>query len=186
MHYLYLITRDDGEKYVGVSIHPDKRAYEHKFGKGSIYLKHRDFVMEVIAEGSYEYIYGLEETAIQAFNATLNIAKGGIGGMVGSRNGRSKLKEDQVSLIKELAFNGVPHVKLAEQFGVSRQTIGGIANGTNWKSVAGPISYNRRIVTEEERDMLKELKRTGLSCTEIAKQTGIKFATVYSHVREIE
>ena len=53
----------------------------------------------------------------------------------GSRNGRSKLTEDDVRFIRE---NYKPYDKqfganaLAEKFGVARQTIGAVASGQNW------------------------------------------------------
>lgn len=53
----------------------------------------------------------------------------------GSRNGRAKLTEQQVSEIRRLRQQGETQKALAEQFGVSRSAIQFVLNGRNW---AGP------------------------------------------------
>lgn len=53
----------------------------------------------------------------------------------GSDNGASKLKEDQVKEIKKLINSGKSCYGISKDFGVSKQTILRIKNGTNWKHV---------------------------------------------------
>jgi predicted DNA-binding protein (UPF0251 family) len=188
LHYLYLITRSDGERYVGVSKHPDRRAWQHKNGYGSSELANHEFDLEIISEGLESEMYELEISAIKAYQCTLNKVPGGKcgHGLVGSKNGRAKLTESDVKLIKKLIHDGISQKEVASRFGVSRQTIGGIATGANWKHVDGPVTKGRIIVPEDLRCQLKALKRAGFNCAEIAQQTGLKYATVYSHVREIK
>jgi predicted GIY-YIG superfamily endonuclease len=188
IHYLYLITRLDGERYVGVTKDPHRRGWQHRNGYGSSELKGQDFTLEILEEGEESFIYLLEDAAIKAYKCSLNKVVGGkFGhGLQGIANGRAKLTEADVYLIKCLAAKKIPQKEIAERFGVSRQTIGGIATGANWKHVKGPITYGRSCVPEELRCQLKYLKEKGMNAAEIARHTGLKYTTVYSHVREIE
>lgn len=188
VHYLYLITRADGERYVGVTKQPNRRYWEHKNGYGSSHLKNWDFTLEILAEGSESEIYNLENSAIIGYQCSLNKIVGGkFGhGLQGSKNGRAKLSETDVMIIKKLASTKLPQKDIAERFNVSRQTIGGIATGATWKHVEGPTTVGRTLVPLELRGTLKEMKKSGMTATEIAKAMDLKFATVYSHVRDVE
>jgi DNA-binding CsgD family transcriptional regulator/predicted GIY-YIG superfamily endonuclease len=185
IYYLYLITRDDGYRYVGVTKHPHRRSWQHRNGYGSTELKGRNFTLKILEEGSEEFISSLEDAAIKAYECTLNKVSGGkFGhGLVVSKNGRAKLNESDVYLIKCLIAEGITQKEVARRFGVSRQTVGGIATGANWKHVKGPITYGRICVPKDLREKLKQMKEEGMNSAEIAKQTGLKYATVYSHVR---
>lgn len=187
-HYLYLITRSDGERYVGVTKHPDRRAWQHKNGYGSTRLKSWDFEFEVIHEGSESDMYAAEDAAIKAYKCSLNKIIGGkFGyGLSGSANGRAKLTEEDVYFIRILCANKVPQKEIALRFNVSRQTVGGIATGTNWKHVAGPLTTACIRVPEDLRCQLRQMKRDGMACVDIAKATKLKYATVYSHVKDIK
>lgn len=187
IYYLYLITRADGERYVGVTKHPDRRAWEHKNGYGSTNLKGWEFQFEVLHEGSEPSMYALEDAAIKAYQCSLNKIIGGkFGhGLVGSTNGRAKLTEADVLMIKHLVADKVPQKEIANRFNVSRQTVGGIATGVNWKHVEGPITTACIRVPENLRCQLRDMKRAGMSCADISRKTNIKYATVYSHVRDI-
>lgn len=187
-YYLYLITRADGERYVGVTKHPHRRSWQHRNGYGNTELKGQDFVLEILEEGEEEYISSLEDAAIKAYDCKLNKLCGGkFGhGLVGSKNGRAKLTEADVYMIKCLVAQGIPQKEVAKRFNVSRQTVGGIATGANWKHVEGPITYGRICVPQELRSELKQMKQDGMSVKEIAEAKGLKYSTAYSHVREIK
>lgn len=51
----------------------------------------------------------------------------------GSRNGTSKLKEDDIKIILELARENKTHLEISKIFGVSRSNIGSIINKKRWK-----------------------------------------------------
>lgn len=58
------------------------------------------------------------------------------GDFKGSKNGRSKLNESQVRDIKiMLRDTKITHKKIAEAYGVSKETIDDISRGKNWKHV---------------------------------------------------
>jgi group I intron endonuclease len=88
--------------YIGVSKNPKKRFRSHGWisrkGNSAMKLamqKHgvENFKMEILVEGSQEYCYALEETAINSFNTLspcgYNISTGGRGGfgLFGEKNG---------------------------------------------------------------------------------------------------
>ena len=50
----------------------------------------------------------------------------------GERQGRSKLKEDDVRRIRELAASGLSHRLIAFQFGICRSTVSHILSGASW------------------------------------------------------
>lgn len=100
VHYLYKITNlVNGKLYIGVTNNPTQRKYQHfsnskegrlvnkaarKYGKDS-------FSFEVICVGSREYVYDLEQKAIELYNSDAtkghgyNLSVGGEGGRGGVR-----------------------------------------------------------------------------------------------------
>lgn len=50
----------------------------------------------------------------------------------GSKNGSSKLNEEQVRDVKALIKNGIPLKKIAQKYGVSQSTISDIKAGRTW------------------------------------------------------
>ncbi len=54
----------------------------------------------------------------------------------GKQNGRSKLKEDDIRLIRQLRSDGVTCRELGDWFGVSGALVSGIATGKRWQQVA--------------------------------------------------
>lgn len=58
-----------------------------------------------------------------------------INSLKGEKNGRSKLKEADISQIRRLLSEGKTKSLIAKMFGVSRMPITGIANGQNWSHV---------------------------------------------------
>lgn len=53
-------------------------------------------------------------------------------GPKGERNGRAKLKEDQVRAIRKLLKQGLSYQKIADKYDVSKGTIAHIAKGRKW------------------------------------------------------
>jgi len=154
LHYLYLITRDDGEKYVGVTINPHKRKQEHFSGRGNKHLINRIFNMEILDTGSREHIYGLESEAIRSHNCSLNIAPGGrfsFNPVRGEQSHFAILNEEIVLEIKQalLQNRNINYDALAKKYSVSRNTISGIANNRNWKHVGPTIPKRTGIINNE-------------------------------------
>lgn len=97
--YLYRLTFPDGLSYIGVSKNPKRRYREHC-------RKHNEkkISLNILVCGSHEYIYDLEQRAINAF-CTLcpqgyNLNIGGLGGREPTPSIRAKLS---------VAHLGIPH-----------------------------------------------------------------------------
>ncbi len=56
-------------------------------------------------------------------------------GVTGAKNRHAKLSENDVREIKDKLKAGVTQRSLADRFNVCRQTIGSIADGSNWRHV---------------------------------------------------
>ena len=83
-HFLYRITAPDGHAYIGVSKNPRNRLRGHRRDRASALYGLTDLRIEVLACGSREYIYELEDRAITVFKTRwpdgLNRSAGGYGG----------------------------------------------------------------------------------------------------------
>lgn len=187
-HYLYLITRDDGEKYVGVSIHPDKRLKQHIAGKGSKHLKGYDNLkLSILAEGEKDYIYGLEDAAIIEHEARLNIAIGGFGGNTGNYkygedNKSSKVSEDIVKKIRLIALDSkITYKSISDKYNISKETVRDICRGRTWKSISGHTCKARKIIDKEQIALLYS---SGISPDNIACQLDCSRSTVYNYLRK--
>lgn len=186
VHYLYVITRSDGCKYVGVSIDPQYRLQQHIMGQGSIYLVGEvEATIEIICQGNKEFIYDLERAYIKENRPELNISEGGYGGNSGNaakgeKHGHSKLLEKDIVTIRERAYNGESYYKLAEEYGVSHASIYAVCTGKTWKHIGGPItSFKNR--KEELVKRVRELFDEGLSGREIADILPISQTSVYRY-----
>ena len=185
-HYLYIITRTDGCKYVGVSIDPKYRFKRHILGKGSIHLiGHTDATIEIICQGSKEYIYGLERDYIKQNKPELNISEGGEGGDSGNaargeNHGHSKLLEKDIVTIRERVFNGELYREIAKEYGVSHATIYSACVGKTWRHAGGPIS-SLKSNRPELIKRVKELFDEGLSGREIAEILPISMTSAYRY-----
>jgi hypothetical protein len=95
----------------------------------------------------------------------------------GSRNGMSKITEDQVLQIRELVSQGATARSIAARFGISENYASDVAAGARWKRVKGPIrKYGRaKKITPEKVLAIREDSRTHLA---IAKDYGISISTV--------
>jgi len=73
VHYLYRIVVPDGRAYIGVAMKPGARFYEHcvadsYIGEAIRRYGHHNCVLDILYDGSKEYIYALEKWAIKEFN----------------------------------------------------------------------------------------------------------------------
>ncbi len=187
-HYLYLITRDDGEFYVGVTNNPRRREREHRSNSktGNKYLKGHDFEFKILCEGLKEYIYSIEDATIIAYKAKLNSAKGGDLPTVsrGELNHSSKLIASDIHKIKYAYKYGYSHAEIADVFGVTRENIGAVVRGETWKSVDKEELRSTKAppITCEQKQEIRRLKALGYLPIVISKMVGVstKVASVYS------
>ena len=192
---LYKITNTVNKKsYIGVSKDPQKRISVHLNGHGSKKLAEDIpsgmFQSEVLAIGTYRYIYDLEQKAISLYNSLhphgYNIGLGGEGGNLSNRSGSNNtatfLVEDDIIKIREEAFSGALHKNIAEKYGLSRETISYIVRGDSWKEVGGPLS-RRRVVTEQDIKDMQTLKKLGLSNKKITEALGWSASTVWKYTK---
>ena len=186
IHYLYIITRPDGCKYVGVSIDPNHRLEQHILGQGSIHLVGQTYsTIEIICQGNKDYIYNLERAYIKENRPELNISEGGYGGdsgkaAKGENHGHSKLLDRDIVGIRERVYNGESCRKLAEEFGVSHMSIYAVCTGKTWKHIGGPIvSFKNN--KQELIKKVKELFDEGFSGREIADMLPISQTSAYRY-----
>lgn len=187
-HYLYLITRDDKERYIGVSNNPLRRKWEHQNGYGSSNLKNREFKLDILLEGTEEFIYSKEPEYIIKFNCSLNKSPGGnhIAPCIGELNGKALLTERDVLFIRYSYSDKLyDQNDLATIYQVDRRTISSIICGTTWKHVGGPIKTGIKRVSIKQKNKIKEMFKEGMSIKEISKHLNIKYHTVYSHVKGV-
>jgi len=190
MHYLYLITRDDGEQYVGVSQYPSRRMKEHFAGNGSRELKGRSFTYDILQEGKEFKIFQAERDYILEYKPGLNKAAGGHGGrtcdQTGVNNPQAKLSETEVIAIRNLAAKGMLYKEIANRYNITQPTVSAITTGLTWKNVGGPRTHNpRRDNGGSQRTnadtimRIKELRSSGLSFAKIAKELNVSASTAH-------
>lgn len=68
-------------------------------------------------------------------NTLRQIASGRIVNPKGEKNGKSKLKSDQIRVIREMVSNGLSSREIGLAFGVSLETISAIRSGRTWGHV---------------------------------------------------
>lgn len=99
-------------------------------GPGCWEVNHKDGNKANAAVTNLEYVTR-KENAIHAVKSGLRVDVG-----VGERNGRSKLTETQVRLIRKLYADGdYTLCSLGKKFGVGKSSIGYIVNGDTWRHV---------------------------------------------------
>ena len=182
MHYLYLITREDGEKYVGVTDNIIRRMTQHRNGGGSRNLYNTTFSYVILAEGDRDTIYSQEDTAIKLYNSKLNLSPGGYGGSnsenlpKGSKRKNSKLNEFTVLQIrnKYASEPSLTQTKLAEEYNVGPATIRDLCAGITWKHVSGPLTVNKQVLTlsEDKINKMRELRAQYYSPMQIIEKLG--------------
>ncbi len=186
---LYLITRADSERYIGITSRKlDRRAWEHKNGYGSSTLKDTEFTIQELMKGPEKLISVLEDHFIVSYGCSLNKIRGGkFGhGLKGSKNGRAKLTESDIPKIMILYAEGKTQQQIADIYNVTRGSIKEITSGSGWKHVTRePTISKRNIVDTDSRDRIKLLWGQGVSNTDISESLGIKYHTVYSYTKDL-
>lgn len=189
MHYLYLITRDDGETYVGVTQYPFRRMTQHFTGRGSKELAGRVFIHDIIAEGSEDDIFKAEQEYIKVYKPSLNKAAGGWGGNTGGRKGEenhfAKITNEIVLDIRNFAYNNpkMTQNNIAEMFNVSRETVSNICLGKTWTHIGGPIS--NRVSSKYSEEEFLEAYKLNPSPSHLATKLNISRSTVYNLIKRL-
>lgn len=80
--------------------------------------------------------------------------KGRAASCVGSNNSNASLTESTVIKILDMLVFGIPDVEIAEEFGVSRESIAKIRRGVNWRHVIDTLP-------EYKRKKLAKIKKKG-------------------------
>lgn len=183
LNYLYLITREDGEQYVGVTIDPSRRKLEHFKGRGSKYLEGQKFSMEIISEGDEEDIYALEKEYIQKYSPSLNIAKGGNKGpgFIGEEVWTAILTEEDVIRAKYLLLDiNKSYSDISKELNISKDIIASISLGKSWAHILPELKLPDRAKQELSETTIAEilrLRKEGWSYTKIASQVGVSYNT---------
>ena len=182
-NYLYLITREDGAQYVGVTVDPSRRRLEHFKGRGSKFLEGKIFTMEILLEGEEEYVYAQEISYIKTHSPSLNIAKGGNRGpgFIGEEVWTAVLTEEQVKEVKYLLLDtNKSYTDIAMETNISKDTVSSISLGKCWAHVLPELVLPNRAKQEVSSKTLKEilrLRKEGLSYSKIAEKVGVSYNT---------
>lgn len=95
---------------------------------------------------------------------------------VGERHGNAKLTADMVLAARnEYRTIGTPITQLAIRYGVNDMTMRDVLIGKSWRHLTGgvPVSPPRtRLLTDQERERIIDLRRSGLTQAEISEATG--------------
>lgn len=133
-HYVYAHYDGSVPQYIGMGKNGRawstvKRHKDHKEWMESYWVP--SAFVEVIAVGmTQDEAYQLESSLIKVLNPRYNREK--FKGQTGSNHHSSKLTEEQVlDIIKDSRI----HRLIAEEYGVSRRTIGKIKTGDAWSHV---------------------------------------------------
>jgi hypothetical protein len=105
----------------------------------------------------------IEELGTHVSRGGLNVTLGG-GGLRGHTytrdsgrgelNPNSKLTGDQVRVIKEKIWDGIPYQEIAEQYPINNRTVSEIARGNIWKHIPFPEDRPRRAGKTDARKRL--------------------------------
>lgn len=127
----------------------------------------------------------------------LNLTSGGEGvnaaGLnAGSKNGRAKLNETEVSEIKGLLWDGICTRVVAQNLGVALRSIDQIAGDNTWRSVPWPTDRPRVMIDHQllsaqklTEDQVREIKRR-LQNGERGRALGKEFGVTESNVSMIK
>lgn len=96
-----------------------------------------------------------------------------------STNGRSKLTEGQVFLIRDRHANGETNKSLSIDFEMSESQISNITNGTCFKHTPGPVSRKITPLSSETVKQIRErFKRGGITRLDLAKEFETEPSTI--------
>lgn len=192
MTYLYKLTNTTKNKsYIGVSKEPTRRKAAHLRGETNKYIKEDlldNWDFSILVKGSERYIYDLEKLVIEKYDTLIpkgyNIGLGGEGGNLSNRKGENNtqaiLTETLVVEIRKKAASGIKHIDLSQEYGLTRENISTLVRGDSWKHVGGPRS-RRKIITEDEKKQIKELRTQNMSFAKIGKLLNISTSAAHKY-----
>jgi len=108
----------------------------------------------------------------------------------GFGKGGSRLSEEDVVNIRQMAVAGVTYVEIGEMYGISRTNAGNIAQGLVWKDAPGPITPTQdapgsigercpsSILTLPRVRAIWKYWKLGLKKREIASRVGVSDSSV--------
>ena len=186
VHYLYLIVKDCGSRYIGVSTDPKNRFKQHLTGRGNPYLINSNSKLFIIDSGEKDYIYNLEIEYIEELKPELNRASGGQGGFTGNyalgeNHGNSKLTTKDIIDIIDSFNEGCSIKELADLYSISYSCCNRICNRKSWKHIDKPV---QKISKEKLIDTAKALKNKNVPISTIAELLGVHRSTVYNYINK--
>ena len=197
---LYKITNlINGKVYIGQSIHPDKRWWEHRnkakknFDKYPIHLAiskygEKNFSFEIL-EWSEDYD-NREKELIQEYNSIspngYNVAIGGSSILLkGKNHPRNTVTDENLYRVIEDLRNGkLTDRAIAKKYSLTDKIIADINHGYSHRlnDISYPIREKRgrqKLTKEQVNEIKILLKTTSLSYTQIAKQFGVTKSNIY-------
>lgn len=197
---LYKITNlINGKVYIGQSIHPDKRWWEHRnkakknFDKYPIHLAiskygEKNFSFEIL-EWSEDYD-NREKELIQEYNSIspngYNVAIGGSSILLkGENHPRNTVTDENLYRVIEDLRNGkLTDRAIAKKYSLTDKIIADINHGYSHRlnDISYPIREKRgrqKLTKEQVNEIKILLKTTSLSYTQIAKQFGVTKSNIY-------
>ena len=197
---LYKITNlINGKVYIGQSIHPDKRWWEHRnkakknFDKYPIHLAiskygEKNFSFEIL-EWSEDYD-NREKELIQEYNSIspngYNVAIGGSSILLkGENHPRNTVTDENLYRVIEDLRNGkLTDRAIAKKYSLTDKIIADINHGYSHRlnDISYPIREKRgrqKLTKEQVNEIKILLKTTSLSYTQIAKQFGATKSNIY-------
>lgn len=197
---LYKITNlINGKVYIGQSVHPDKRWWEHRnkakknFDNYPIHLAiskygEENFSFEIL-EWSEDYD-NREKELIQEYNSIspngYNVAMGGSSILLKGENHPRNTVTNEIlyQVIKELKDNNITDRQIAKKYNLTDKIIADINHGYSHKldDISYPIREKRgkqKLTKEQVTEIKILLKTTSLSYTQIANQFGVTKSNIY-------
>lgn len=101
---------------------------------------------------------------------------------VGATNGRAVLTENMVEAIVECSAVGERQIDIAKDLGINSDTVNHVLTGRTWASKTGiKLKRKHATVTEEMRQRMIELKKSGMRLQDIADTIGLSKAATFRH-----
>jgi DNA invertase Pin-like site-specific DNA recombinase len=104
----------------------------------------------------------------------------------GEKHSRATLTDDQVRQTIDLLASGKARQEIADEFGVGRSVIDGIAKGQNWRHIPRPLGFDVRLptskLTEDQVREIRRLRTANRSIADLAKSFGVGRTTIFNIV----
>ncbi len=203
-----ICCRETGKIYIGSSVNITKRVKQHsselgrqvhkkiylqrawnKYGKDSFQFNVIDLATSIdgLVEKEKFWIGYFDSTnnkrGYNLLNAPANIST------YGTKNGHSKLSDNDVLEIMELLYKNYTNVKIADIYGVSTETISGIRRRKTWTHIrpaikSFPASPSNYTFSRDEVSEVKTKLNQGASIDDIVRQYNASRSWVWKIARE--